>query len=353
MTYRNLLPCCLILALCSCSHAEQSDNDKPVAVFINEAAGCGENTVRIYPGRIKPSEEINLSFKIAGTVRQIVVDDGQPVRKGQLIAEMDSRDYQLQYEAVEAEYKRVKAEAVRVMALYADSATTADNYDKARYGLSQMEAKYTNARNTLADTKIYSPVDGKVVSRRVDPPVVVGAGMPVVSLISSKVPEIEIHIPSGDYIRMSDIRSLSATFDFMDHDVPVRIIQSLPAANVNQLYTIRLALPPNLSPMPSPGMNATVKALFYSTEQESEVSVPIKSIFSKDKRNYVWIVQADSTIVGREVVIDRLNSDGNAILSSGLSDGESYVATGVNKLREGMKVTRQPETSDTNVGGLL
>lgn len=352
MTYRNLYPLCLLLALCSCGSAERSEKDRAVAVFINEATDYGKSIERIYPGRVKPSEEINLSFKIPGTISNITVEDGQPVKKGQLIAEMDSRDYLLQFEAVEAEYKRVAAEAKRVTALYADSATTADNYDKARYGLSQIEAKYTNAKNTLADTKIYSPVDGKVVARRIDTPAVIGAGMPIVTLISLKAPEIEINIPASDYIRLSEIRHLSATFDFANDEVPVRIIEALPTANVNQLYTIRLALPQHLSPMPSPGMNTSVKALF-NQKHESEVSVPIKSIFSKDRRDFVWIVQPDSTIVMREILIDRLTSDGHAILSSGLSSGESYVEAGVNKLREGMKVTRQPKSSISNIGGLL
>lgn len=352
MTYRNLYPLCLLLTLCSCGSADQSEKDKAIAVFISEATGYGESIEKVYPGRVKPSEEINLSFKIPGTILNILVEDGQPVKKGQLIAEMDSRDYLLQFEAVEAEYKKIAAEAKRVTALYADSATTADNYDKARYGLSQIEAKYTNAKNTLADTRLYSPVDGKVVSRRIDTPAVVGAGMPIVTLISSKAPEIEIHIPASDYIRLSEIQNLSATFDFSNDEVPVRIIEALPIANVNQLYTIRLALPPHLSPMPSPGMNTTIKASF-NPEHESEVSVPIKSVFSKDHRNFVWIVKPDSTIVKREVWIDRLTSDGHAILSSGLSGGESYVEAGVNRLREGMKVTRQQKPSISNIGGLL
>lgn len=352
MTYRNLYLFCILLTLCSCVGGEGDGEDRGVPVFIGEAADYAGDITRIYPGRVRPSEEINMSFKIPGTIRKIMVEEGQPVRKGQLIAEIDSRDYLLQLEAVEAEYKRVASEAKRVMALYADSATTADNYDKARYGLSQIEAKYANAKNTVADTRLYSPVDGKVVSRHMDTPAVVGAGMPIVSIISSRMPEIEINIPASDYMRLSDIRSLSATFDYAGDEFPVRIIEVLPVANVNQLYTIRLALPPHVSPMPVPGMNTTVRASF-NPEHEAEVCVPVKSIFSKDNRNFVWIVRPDSSIVGREVRIDRLTPDGQAILSSGLSVGESFVEAGVNKLREGMKVTRQPKPSISNVGGLL
>lgn len=103
-----------------------------------------------------------MAFKLNGTLMQVHVGEGDRVRKGQLIAELDPRDYRLQLEATEAEYLNIKSEAERVMALYADSVGTADAYDKARFGLQQITAKYENARNQLADTKIYAPFDGYV-----------------------------------------------------------------------------------------------------------------------------------------------------------------------------------------------
>lgn len=341
----------MLALLMSCGSKEQSA-EIPVAVFMEEAILDGNVVAKEFPGRVKPSEEINMSFKIPGTVTRILVSEGQHVSKGQLIAEMDDRDYRLQADAAEAEYQNVMADAKRVMALYADSATTADNYDKARYGLARIEAKYRNAANALADTKIYSPVDGKVMSRMFDTPAVIGAGMPVVSIVSGKTPEIEIHIPASDYLRLGDLLSLTASFDFIPSDVPVRVIEALPKANANQLYTVRLALPTGLSPAPAPGMNTSVKALLLS-DSDDAVSVPEKSVFSRDGKQYVWIVQPDSTLRKRAVTVERLTSDGRAVLSSGLSAGEIFVSAGVNSLKENIKVRRQEKASESNPGGLL
>lgn len=127
------------------------------------------------------------------------------------MAEMDSRDYQVQLDATEAEYMRIKSEADRVIALYADSVSTADAYDKARYGLKQIAAKYENARNQLADTKIYAPFDGYVQNRLFDPPTVVAAGMPVLTFVSGGRPEIEINIPASTYVRRKDIVTFSTS----------------------------------------------------------------------------------------------------------------------------------------------
>ena len=105
-----------------------------------------------FPARVQAAGEVHLAFKIPGTLQRIYVDDGAFVRQGELVAEMDPRDYELQLQAVEAEYLSIKAEAERVMALYDQNVATADAYDKARYGLQQITAKYENARNQLADT---------------------------------------------------------------------------------------------------------------------------------------------------------------------------------------------------------
>lgn len=72
-----------------------------------------------------------------------------------------------------------------------------------------------NARNQLADTKLYAPFDGYVKRRRFDPPTVVAAGMPVITFLSGKNPEVELFIPASTYIRRREIASFAAVFDFL------------------------------------------------------------------------------------------------------------------------------------------
>ena len=190
-----------------------------------------------FPARVQAAGEVHLAFKIPGTLQRIYVDDGAFVRQGELVAEMDPRDYELQLQAVEAEYLSIKAEAERVMALYDQNVATADAYDKARYGLQQITAKYENARNQLADTKLYAPFDGYVKRRRFDPPTVVAAGMPVITFLSGKNPEVELFIPASTYIRRREIASFAAVFDFLQgQKIPLRLLHVDPSANANQLY---------------------------------------------------------------------------------------------------------------------
>ena len=307
-----------------------------------------------FPARVQAAGEVHLAFKIPGTLQRIYVDDGAFVRQGELVAEMDPRDYELQLQAVEAEYLSIKAEAERVMALYDQNVATADAYDKARYGLQQITAKYENARNQLADTKLYAPFDGYVKRRRFDPPTVVAAGMPVITFLSGKNPEVELFIPASTYIRRREIASFAAVFDFLQgQKIPLRLLHVDPSANANQLYAVRLALPVNTEIAATPGMNATVEVAMRQ-ETEASVEIPASALFSNgDKTSYVWIYRQDGTIARRRVEVVRLHTDGTATIADGLNEGERIVVAGVHKLTEGQRVAPLPAPSKTNEGGLL
>ena len=93
-----------------------------------------EQTALQFPGRVKAAQDVNLSFRVSGQILKIYVKDGTYVRKGTLLAALDPADYQVQLDATEAEYKQIKAEAERVMALYKENGTTPNVNDKAVYG---------------------------------------------------------------------------------------------------------------------------------------------------------------------------------------------------------------------------
>lgn len=257
-----IVPAALIaglpLVVGSCGTGK-TDGNETVNVRLVTVEEAGEAAVQEFPGRVKASEEVNMAFKVSGTLKNILVGEGDRVRAGQLVAEMDPRDYQVQMDAVNAEYQSVKSEAERVMALYADSACTAYEYDKARYGLEQMAAKFDNARNQLADTKIYAPFSGVVRKRYYDPGTVVAAGMPVLTVVSDGKVEMVINFPASVYVHRDRLESFYATFNFIPgRKIPLKLISMSPEANANQLYAVRLSIPGGVSPMPSPGMTAVV-----------------------------------------------------------------------------------------------
>lgn len=343
-----------LVATAACNRTDADDNASvAVQLFTVESGSSG--TVSEYPGRVKAAEEVNMAFKVSGNLLRVLPEEGAYVRSGQLLAELDPRDYQLQYDATLAEYNKVKAEADRVIRLWGDSAVSADAYDKARYGLQQITAKLDNARNQLEYTRLTAPFDCYVQRRLFEAPSVVSAGMPVVMLISAGAPEVEINLPASAYRNRGHIAWFSARFGADAESTRLPLISYAPQANANGLYTVRLAVPSTASERPTPGMSVMVSVQFdgtASTAADATVTIPSAALFESDGRSMVW-VYADSTVTAREVTVSALHVDGTATVSSGLQGGERVVSAGVHSLAEGQRVHPLPQASSTNVGGLL
>lgn len=344
--------CLCVALLSSCSKQEKVEN-RIQYVKTDTVRGMGEQEDMLFPGKVKAAEDVSVAFRVSGTIQRIFVKQGSYVHRGQLLAQMDARDYQLQLSATQAEYNQVKAEAERVMALYADNSTTANNNDKAVYGLQQITAKLDNHKNQLADTKLYAPFDGYVQECLFQEHETVAAGMPIISMINSGMPEVEINLPASSYMERQNMGNFTCTFDVFPGEVfPLQLISVNQKANANQLYTMRLKINgTSKDKVPAAGMATMVKVTMQKGAGRN-LSVPSTAVFNQDGKNFVFVVK-NNTLQKKAVNVAELNSKGKAIVSGDIKASDVIVATGVHVLKEGQKVEPLPAVSKTNVGGLL
>ena len=314
----------------------------------------GEKSRSVFPGKVKAASEVNLAFRIGGPVAKVYADAGSFVKKGQLLAEMDSRDYAIQLAATEAEYNRIKVEAERIVALYELGSATANDHDKAVYGLDQITAKYDAHKNALADAKLYAPFDGYVQKRYFEAGETVGAGMPVISMISADLPEVEINIPSSDFIRRDRFESFSCSVDiYPDKIFPLELTGIAQKANLNQLYAVRLKMKEHSQQMPAPGMTAMV-TIQHKTDETALMYIPFSAMFETGGVSSVWVYDSvTQTVETRAITAKGILRDEKLIVSNGLREGEIVITAGVRALRQGEKVKPLPAVSTTNAGGML
>ena len=342
----------LIISSCG-SNGEQKEIVVNVKTDTVKVYGSGKSAA--FPGRIKAGDDINLSFRIAGPIATINVSPGNYVRKGDVLAQIDPRDYQIQLAATEAEYSQIKNEAERIIKLYEKKGVTENDYYKAVYGLEQITAKYGSHKNALSDTKLVAPYDGYVQKTYYSANETVGAGMPVVSMIGISTMEVEINIPSIVYAKRDEIESFVCTSDiYPSKEYPLEIAGMNRKANLNELYTVYLNMKtPKGYPPLTPGMNVKVEVKYKST-MEDRFLVPINALISGKTGNSVWVYNADNgTINKREITTEGINNRGSAIVLTGLKNGEIVVSAGTSSLKEGQKVNPLKKQSETNIGGIL
>ena len=150
--------------------------DIPQLVKTAPVNGHDGMTSVTYPGKIQAASNVKLAFRVAGPIRKIYVNEGQYVKKGQLLAELDPRDYQIQFNATQAEYTQVKGEADRIIELYRRGSVSVNEYDKAVAARKRVTALYNAHRNALNDTRLKAPFDGYVQNKYFNAPEIVNQG---------------------------------------------------------------------------------------------------------------------------------------------------------------------------------
>lgn len=344
----------ILIILPSCGKKE---GNKEITPFVKTTTVAGHEEMQeiLLPGKIKASLDVNLSFKVSGTIQKIYVNTGDRVRRGQLLAEMDPKDYEIQFSATEAEYEQLKREAERISVLYERGSVTKNDYEKAVYGLKQITAKYDAHKKALNDTRLYAPFDGYIQQRLFQQNETIAAGYPVLSMINSGNLEVEVNISSADFLKRDRFTAFRCAVDVLgNRSYPLELIAISRKANMNQLYTMRLGFEGTQNePSPTPGMT-TMVSIFFRQQGNEQVAVPLSAIFEKDGVSYVWVYNADSALVkSHKVKISEVKLDGTVVLSEGPEAGTTIVSGGVHSLKEGTRVRLLPVTSPTNIGGLL
>ena len=336
-----------------CSSKKDSSNNSTL-VKVAKVVQFADRASISYPGKIEASEDVNLAFRLSGPIKEVFVKEGQFARKGDIIAQLDTRDYEVQLEATTAEYEQVKAEAERVIELHKRNSVANKDYDKAVAGLHRIEAKLKSHRNAFHDTRLTASFSGYVQKIFFDAGEIVKAGLPVVRMVNTSSLEVEVFISVRDYAKKDCFNSFTCkTNIYPELEIPLSLNGISPKANLNQLFKMSFTLDKPDSLLLSPGMSVDVN-IVCAKSSKSMFTIPVSALFSKGNDSFVWLYEENSKIIQKiKVNVMKLHQDGTAIVSGDLTAGSRGVSAGVNSLKEGLEVKLLKPVSETNVGGLL
>jgi RND family efflux transporter MFP subunit len=353
MNKATILMLCGFALLAGCKKSAPSA--EPVKnVKIANPTPVGATAEKYFSGVIKEAAAVNLGFKAAGQILRIHVREGQRVRQGELIAELDAKDYRLQLEATEAQYEQVKAEVARIEELYRRKSVSGNDYEKAVAGKKMLTAKLQADRNMLEYTRLTAPFAGYIQSVRFKPSEMVDAGMSVATLLDVRQLLVEISIPASLYVEKESFVSFGCLADVLPGKVfPLTLVSINPKADSHQLYRVLLQLDPKRDARLAAGMNVRV-AVACATRAGAACSLPFGAVFGEDGKSYVWVADtATNRVSRREVTVQGVDGKGGVAISAGVTCSDRVVVAGAKSLRENQLVKPLPEPSDANVGGLL
>ncbi len=348
---------CLAGLVVSCSGDKPAPEPVLRSVRAVQVFASGGERTRTFAGVARAGVESRLSFRVAGTVQRLLVEVGQQVKEGELIAELDPEDYNLQVQDARASLSQARAQLRNAQSAYDRARDLYENRNASKQDLDAARAQFESAsamvqsgekrlelaQNQLGYTKLRAPRSGAIASCDVEVNENVSAGKPVCLLTSDGNIEVEVAIPE---ILISQIREggkVSAQFDALPNTaIPGTVTEvGVAATDMATTYPVTVRLDNSADAVRS-GMAAEVTFQFAATSNRETYLVPSVAVAEDRNGRFVFIVAAADTpgvgeVSRRPVTIGELTGDGLEV-SEGLSDGDFVITAGVSKLTDGQRV---------------
>lgn len=331
--------------------AEEAPPAEPVVRPVKTlTVGVSDGAPLSFPGRVRASNQVDVSFRVAGPLIELPVVEGDVVERNQLLARIDPRDFRIRLEAARAEQERAEADFQRYSALYEKEAVSQAQLDQARAVRDRTRAALEDAQAALDDTYLRAPFAGRIGARFVENFEVVQPQQPIVSLIDTSNVDIVFDAPESLLARVSEDTPeeergrIVATFDTAPgREYELRLKEVATQADPRtQTYRVTFTMrqPEELNVLP--GMTAIVQRYPTGSGGDGAVVIPAVAVFSDEAGNpHVWIVDTSAmTVTARTVTTGEFSGTDGIEILDGLSPGETIAVTGVSQLREGDQVSR-------------
>ena len=337
----------LSFLLSACEEPPQTyvASSRPVKTIVINDNMAGDT--RTFPAVVDAIQKADISFRVDGKVQKILVKEGDEVKKGQVLAELDPVDFNIRLKDRKASYDTAKANYDRARALVEKGAISRVDHDDIRAKYHTAKANLSAAEQDLLYTKLKASFDGNIAKRHVEKFEEVVLSQPVFSLEDVSALKIKIDVPENLMLLINknrgENRDLYAVFDnISNREFPLTFIESTTKADTNTKtfkVTLRMDTPEAYNILP--GMTATVHAEMFPDESlsPSAVAVPVSAIISdNEKQATVWIVNEDTMTVSPKKVTPGIMI-GDVMQVDGLDAGDRVVIAGAPYLRNDMKVT--------------
>lgn len=339
----------LLVVACDRTAPEVAESARPVRILIVEDST--QNGVRYFPARLVAGDETQLSFKRGGQLQQLLVREGEQVKTGQLIAELNSAELALRVRDRTATFELARAQHQRFATLSRQNLVPRAELDVRRAEMESAQAALKIAQEELSQAQITAPFDGVIANVNVRNHQVMAPGQAVATLSALDTLDVVFSVPER----------LFTTLDISNRKYkPIVLLNHLPgreffaeykehttstsAASQTFQVTLTMKRPPDLPLLSGISGRVRINSGNLSGNEQPSIIVPVEAVFNPDNSQLndarVWVIKPDGNqlrVEERPVQVGQITTAGVQIIH-GLTDGEQIVAAGTSELKQNQLV---------------
>jgi membrane fusion protein, multidrug efflux system len=287
-------------------------------------------------GIVEPVRSIGVNSQLGGAVTQVLVQEGDRVRRGAVLARMDARELVSQLAAAEASLEVAKAAYERAEQLRERRVITLPEYERERTAFAAATAQVDQLRTRVGFATVRSPVDGVVTEKNVESGDVVGTNARLFSVADVSELVARVGVSELDVVELSSGDRVGVTLDaFPNRTLNARIRRVFPVADPQtRLVPVEIVFDRENAQLARPGFLARVT--FDLATSDNVLLLPVGAVLGGQGAQSVFIVE--NGVATRRTVTTGLTSQGRIEILSGLSEGEGVIVIGHSNLRDGMTV---------------
>lgn len=341
----KLIPVFVLATLVSCSQPPvKEQGPRPVKLAEVTSLNVVEKS---FSGVVSPDQFSDLAFKMSGPLISLNVEEGQKVRTGQVVAEIDPQDFKWEYEAKKSSFQTAEAQLQRAAKLLSKQAISKQEYETTEASYSNAKAAFEYAQNQLAQTKLRAPFDGFIQKKYVENYQKVQTGQAIVCLINPSKLQVQFTMPETNIVYFSTPYSVYVEFDnykgirfkakvkeYVEASpdgsgVPVFLYIDDPRFNLDK-YKVAV------------GFSCRVILNIESQSfNEGAVLVPISAVVASESNDdkFVFVYNTATEKVEQRLIkeVELVGKD-NVVVTEGLEAGDRVVSAGATRLVDGQQV---------------
>lgn len=328
----------LSLLLNSCGNKKGNDHpaENVLKVSVKAISTSNLSEQLNYSGTIQPDNTVQLGFSVAGRVADVAVQEGQRVSKGQLLATIETTEYQNALTIASAGFEQAQDNFKRSNELHLKGSLTDKDFIAAKLSLTQAEANKNLAEKHLSDSYLKAPFTGIVTAKLAERGASVFPGAPAFTLMKTDFVYAQASVSETDISKFIIGTKATIVVAAANDTLHGKISIINPQGDLqSKTYSVKMRIANNDGHL-MPGMISEIKV--NTGKITGAITVPGESVVrDADDLTYVFVVNPDKRVIRKRITVGGL-SDSAVIVTSGLKGGESVVITGQKYIQEGQQV---------------